>query len=69
MLTGSRGGIYLGGGILPKIRPMLEQSGFLERFADREPMSDYVRKIPVHLICSDGAALRGAAALAEQGYL
>lgn len=69
VLTGSRGGIYLGGGILPKIRPMLEQSGFLERFADREPMSDYVRKIPVHLICSDGAALRGAAALAEQGYL
>lgn len=69
VLTGARGGVYLGGGILPRIRPLLEASEFLDRFIDREPMSDYVRNIPVQLIGSDQAALRGAAALAEQGYL
>ncbi|WP_203291314.1 glucokinase [Maricaulis parjimensis] len=68
VLTGARGGVYLGGGILPKIRPLLEKSAFLDRFIDREPMSGYTRDIPIRLICSDGAALRGAAALAEQGY-
>lgn len=67
VMTGARGGIYLGGGILPRIRPLFERSGFLERYFDRGPMSDYVRDIPVHLIQCDSAALRGAAALAEQG--
>ena len=68
VMTGARGGIYLGGGILPRIRPLFEHSGFLDRYFDRGPMSDYVRDIPVHLIQCDSAALRGAAALAEQGY-
>lgn len=68
VLTGARGGIYLGGGILPRIRPLLERSGFLARYADRGPMTQYVRDIPVRLIRGEGAALRGAAALAEQGY-
>lgn len=68
VLTGARGGIYLGGGILPHIKPLLDRSGFLQRYADRGPMTRYVEDIPVRLIQCDSAALRGAAALAEQGY-
>jgi len=67
VLTGSRAGIYLGGGILPRIRSLLETSGFRARFLGRGPMTRYVSDIPIRLIQSDGAALRGAAALAEQG--
>jgi glucokinase len=67
VLTGARGGIYLGGGILPHIRKLLEQSAFMTRYTDRGPMTQYVKDIPVRLIACDSAALRGAAALAEQG--
>jgi glucokinase len=67
VLTGSRAGIYLGGGILPRIRSLLEASAFKSRFLGRGPMTRYVSDIPIRLIQSDGAALRGAAALAEQG--
>ena len=67
VMTGARGGIYLGGGILPRIRPLLESSEFLVRFADRGPMSAYVAAIPVSLITTDAAPLLGAAVLAERG--
>jgi glucokinase len=69
VLTGARGGIYLGGGILPKIRPLLEASAFTARFTRRGPMTGYASQIPISLIMSDAAALLGAAALAEQGGL
>ncbi|WP_339334111.1 glucokinase, partial [uncultured Maricaulis sp.] len=66
-LTGAGAGIYLGGGLLPRMQTLLEASPFTSRFLGRGPMSGYVSDIPIHLIQSDGAALRGAAALAEQG--
>lgn len=69
LITGARGGLYLGGGILASIRDLLEASGFAARFVDRGPMSSYVEDIPVRLIHSESAALRGAAALAEQEYM
>lgn len=69
VLTGARGGTYLAGGILPRIRPLLEASCFESRRVRRGPMSRYVETIPVHLILSDAAALLGAAAIAETGGL
>jgi len=69
VLTGARGGIYLGGGILPTIRPILETSAFEARFKRRGPMTNYTSKIPINLILSDIAPLLGAAALAEKGSL
>ena len=67
VVTGARGGIYLGGGILPCIRDIIPESAFEARFERRGPMSRYVSDIPVNLIISDHAALVGAAALAETG--
>lgn len=66
VVTGARGGVYLGGGILPRIVDMLHGSGFIARFADKGPMSAYVEAIPVRLIVGESTALLGAAALAEQ---
>ncbi|MEX0297848.1 MAG: glucokinase [Kordiimonas sp.] len=60
---GSTGGIYLAGGILPKISEFFVKSDFVERFLDKPPMQEFVGKVPVHLIIAPDAALRGAALL------
>jgi glucokinase len=69
VLTGSRGGIYIAGGIAPKILPLLEESRFEARRVRRGPMTRYAEAMPVTLIMSDAAALMGAAAIAEAGGL
>ncbi len=61
--TGARGGVVLGGGILPKIRHILLASKFSKCFRDKGPMSSFVGDVPVKLIIADDAALRGAAAI------
>ena len=60
--TGARGGVVLGGGIVPKIKDVFLASAFCERFSDKGRMSDYVAAVPIRLIVEDGAALYGAAA-------
>ena len=69
VMSGARGGVYLGGGILPGIQPLLESSDFEAQFTERGPMSPYTQAIPVWLILSDEAPLLGTAALAEKGEL
>jgi glucokinase len=58
------GGVYLGGGIPPKILPFLEKPNCLEAFADKGRFSDFVKRIPVRVILNERAALLGAAATA-----
>jgi glucokinase len=60
--TGARGGVFLGGGIIPKIREAFLKSAFVERFLDKGRMRDFVSAVPIKLITRDGAALVGAAA-------
>jgi glucokinase len=62
LMGGARGGVMLGGGILPKVRAQLAQSDFAERFRARGAMSAYLAECPVDLIMSDDTALLGAAA-------
>ncbi len=62
LAAGARGGVVLGGGIIPKIRDAFLRSAFVERFLDKGRMRDYVGAVPVRLITRDGAALVGAAA-------
>ncbi len=64
VVTGARGGVFLGGGILPRIVELLIASDFTARFRAKGPMSPYVADVPVKLITSDKAALLGAAAIA-----
>jgi glucokinase len=55
------GGIYVGGGIAPKILPKLVEGGFLRAFTDKGRYSEFVSRVPVHVILNEEAALRGAA--------
>ena len=62
LTLGARGGVYLGGGILPRFSGFLANSGFSHSFAAKEGMSNYVEEIPVQLVIEDNSALLGAAA-------
>lgn len=55
------GGIYLGGGIPPRILPLLKGDQFLESFINKGRFSDLLFKIPVHVILNPKVALLGAA--------
>lgn len=59
------GGIYLGGGIGPKILKSLASGAFMQAFLDKGRMSPLLEAIPVRLILDDTCALLGAAAYAE----
>jgi glucokinase len=61
-LTGmTTGGVYLGGGIPPKILPVLEKGIFMKAFTTKGRFKDLLEKIPVRVILNDRAALLGAA--------
>ncbi len=62
LATGARGGVVLGGGILPKIEKTFRNSKFIDRFLDKGRMRDFVEDVPIDLIVRDSAALVGAAA-------
>jgi glucokinase len=54
-------GVYLGGGIAPKILPALRGGLFREAFLDKEPHRPLLERIPVLVMRSDRSALLGAA--------
>ncbi len=54
-------GVYIGGGIAPKILPALQSGLFLEAFRAKEPLADFVATIPVAVILNAEAGLLGAA--------
>ncbi|HEX4155755.1 MAG TPA: glucokinase [Acidobacteriaceae bacterium] len=59
------GGMYVGGGIAPKMLKLLESGGFIEAFLDKGRLSPLLQTIPVRVILDDTCALLGAAAYAE----
>jgi len=59
--TLATGGVYLGGGIPPRIIPFLEEGLFLAAFRRKGPMADLLLRMPVHAILEPRAALIGAA--------
>lgn len=59
---GARAGIYIGGGIIPKLGDYFPKSPFRARFEDKGRFSGYLAAIPVFVITSAYPALLGAAA-------
>lgn len=55
------GGVYMGGGIPPRIVPALEKGRFMESFTRKGRFSELVSRIPVHVIINPKIALIGAA--------
>lgn len=59
--TMASGGIYIGGGIAPRLVPLFKQRDFLEALCAKGRMQSLLREMPVKLILNDRAALFGAA--------
>ena len=61
LLYGAQGGIYLAGGILPKISQFVLNSSFAERFLNKGPMREALQRIPVKLVEHGQLGVIGAA--------
>lgn len=64
--TLARGGVFLGGGIAPKIVPLLKDGAFLRAFTAKGRYKRLLSSIPVHVILNPDTALLGAASLAAR---
>lgn len=62
LVLGARGGVYLGGGIPPKLLPQLTAGAFRQAFEAKGRMGALLAPIPVYVILAEFAALKGAAA-------
>jgi len=60
-------GVYIGGGIAPRIVRVLEESGFREAFERKAPFAEMMRQIPTSVITVHDPAFKGLAALANEG--
>lgn len=58
------GGIFVAGGIAPRILPAILGGGFMRAFLDKAPMGDLLSRVPVKVITSTECGLLGAAVLA-----
>lgn len=59
---GALGGVYIGGGILPRMTERLLRSRFVDRFSAKGLMSQYTKQIPVTLVTQENIPFIGAAA-------
>ncbi|MBH9551781.1 glucokinase [Inhella gelatinilytica] len=62
---GATGGIYIGGGIVPRLGAYFERSPFRQRFEERGRFSRYVAAIPTYVITAEDATFQGASAILE----
>jgi len=57
----SVGGVFVGGGIAPKLLPILQRGAFMKSFVSKGRFEELLRSIPVHVALNDKAPLIGAA--------
>ncbi len=60
LTLGARGGVYLGGGVLPRLGAAFDHALFRHRFEDKGRFAGYLRAVPTWLITATAPALRGA---------
>lgn len=60
---GAFGGIYIGGGIVPRLGSYFDQSIFRQRFEEKGRFTDYLNGIPTFVITAPDATLAGASAI------
>lgn len=63
---GAFGGVYIGGGIVPRFIDYLQRSDFRQRFEQKGRFTDYVTSIPTFVITEPDHGLLGAAAYMQQ---
>jgi glucokinase len=62
----ARGGIYLAGGMAPRLVERFRQGGFMRAFLDKGRMGSVLSRIPVFLVTNQRVGLLGAMAVAQQ---
>jgi glucokinase len=60
---GALGGIYIGGGIVPRLGSYFDRSPFRARFEDKGRFSDYAKGIPTYVVTAEHATFVGASAI------
>ncbi len=63
----ARGGVYLAGGIAPKIIDKLRDGAFIEALRDKGRLSSFVEDVPVRVVMNPKVGLLGAALIAARG--
>ncbi len=65
LTLGATGGMYIGGGIVPRLGRLLHASSFRHRFEDKGRLRGYLERIPTWVVTEPYPALRGVAALLD----
>jgi len=60
------GGLYVAGGIAPKILPLLQNGNFMKAFSDKGRMRTLMEKFPIYIVLNAKVGLIGAAICAAQ---
>ena len=59
--NGAYGGLYIAGGIMPRMIPFLRASNFLSRFQNKGAMTQHLPQVPIYVITTEQPGLIGAA--------
>lgn len=63
LTLGSVGGIYIGGGVVPRLGELFQRSSFRQRFEAKGRFADYLARIPTYLITAPYPALQGVSTI------
>jgi len=66
LVGGAIGGVFLGGGVAPKVRDRLVEGEFLRSFRAKGRFAGYLSRVPVRIVLEPHAGLLGAAKLAAE---
>lgn len=69
MTLGAAGGIYIGGGIVPRLGALFSESAFRARFEAKGRFSQFAAQIPTYLITAQYPAFLGVAAILDEHLL
>ena len=60
------GGVFIAGGIAPKILSLMKRGRFIEMFSDKPPMSELLHSMPVRVVLNTRSGLLGAVQVASE---
>ena len=66
--TGAKGGVYIAGGIVPRIKTLLDREAFRTHFEQRGKAQDFMKTIPVSLVMASHPGLTGSAAFLRNSH-